>query len=378
MIHVSDLSFCAGAFRAWGLNLEVPSGQYFVLLGPTGSGKTLFLKCLCGLIRAGSGSIVIEGHDVTGAEPRRRSIGYVPQEAGLFPHMNVQRNITFPLRVRGMDHGLALRRAAGVIDTLSLGPLLDRGPTGLSGGERQKVAVARALAAGPKLLLLDEPASALDGPSRQVLCRELRHVHSEFNIVTVHVCHNLEEATSVADRAGVMCAGRLIQTGAIEQLLARPADQTVARLLGGENIFAGAAAAGPAGASTIALAGQALTVPGRLAGPVQWAIRPEAIRICRDASSPAAASPGAEPQGTAAPQGVCGAGSSPAGPAPNRIRACLQRIENRGAYCRLEFRCDDGAEIVVHASAQSLTGLALNQACALELPAEAIHVFGSR
>ncbi|MFB3891355.1 MAG: ABC transporter ATP-binding protein [Phycisphaerae bacterium] len=392
MIRVSGLSFRAGTFSAEGMDLEVPSGQYFVILGPTGSGKTLLLKCLCGIIRAAAGSISVDGRDVTSAEPRSRMIGYVPQDAGLFPHLSVARNITFGLRVRGQGHDDALRLAAPIIDALGLGPLLDRGTTGLSGGERQKVAVARALAASPKLLLLDEPASALDGPSRQGLCRELRHVQRQFGIVTIHVCHNLEEAMAVGDRAGVIVAGRLVQTGTMSELIARPANETVARLLGGQNIFTGTAVRGAADEqSIVSFAGLSLAVAGRHEGAVKCAIRPESIRlrfdgcVCPDAS----AGPGmAVGQGQAAPTGA---------PAQvSRIRAVLRRIENRGPYCHLEFTpaappenrdapYSPGTEaekwgaslfIVVHVSPQEIAGrLAEGQEAVLEVAADAVHVF---
>jgi len=231
MIRVTDLAFRAGDFRARDISLAVAPGEYFVLLGPNGSGKTLLVGCLCGLVRPERGRIEIAGRDVTRLEPRLRGVGYVPQACDLFPHLSVGRNITFALRARGVRHREALRRLADVIESLRLEGLLDHRPHTLSGGERQKVALARALALRPKVLLLDEPVSALDAPTRDEVLDRLARVHHEFDVTTVHVCHSIEEARAVADRAGVMIDGRLVQTGRLQDLLERPADAEVARLL---------------------------------------------------------------------------------------------------------------------------------------------------
>jgi len=231
MIRIRGLSFRAGDFAVRDVSLDVASREYFVLLGPNGSGKTLLIHCLCGLIRAEGGTIQIDGEGVTRLEPRLRRIGYVPQDYGLFPHLSVARNVTFALRAQGMTHAAALEKVAPLLETLHLGQLLDHSPGTLSGGERQKVALARALALRPRLLLLDEPTSALDGPTRAEVLDQLRRVQRELSVTTMHVCHNIDEARAVADRAGVMIHGRLVQTGPLEELLARPASPEVARLL---------------------------------------------------------------------------------------------------------------------------------------------------
>jgi ABC-type sugar transport system ATPase subunit len=231
MIRLRDLTFRAGDFQVRGVSLDVASREYFVLLGTNGSGKTLLIHCLCGLLRATSGQVLIDDEDVTHAEPRRRRIGYVPQDYGLFPHLTVARNITFALRAGGLSHAAAMVRAQPLIETLRLTRLLDHSPLTLSGGERQKVALARALAIQPRLLLLDEPVSALDGPTRAEVLEQLRAVQRTFAVTTIHVCHNIDEAAAVADRAGVMIEGRLVQTGPLEELFAKPANAEVARLL---------------------------------------------------------------------------------------------------------------------------------------------------
>ena len=231
MIRIRDLSFRAGDFHVRDVSLDVAPREYFVLLGPNGSGKTLLVSCVCGLVRAEAGTIEIDGLNVTGAEPRLRRIGYVPQDYGLFPHMDVAANVTFPLRARGVSRATALGQVSPVVETLHLERFLGRNPATLSGGERQKVALARALAGRPKLLVLDEPVSALDGPTRVEVVEQLRRVQREFGVATIHVCHSLDEAMAVADRAGVMIEGRLVQTGLLEALMAAPANEAVARLL---------------------------------------------------------------------------------------------------------------------------------------------------
>lgn len=231
MLRIEKLCLRAGEFRLRDVTLQVAPEEYFVLMGPTGSGKTLLLKAVCGLIRVGSGRIVIDEGDVTDLPPRSRRVGYVPQDSGLFPHLNVARNVTFGLEVGGMSRGEAVTRVLPLAETLGIADLLDRSTINLSGGERQKVALARALARGPKLLLLDEPVSALDEPTRREICQVLRRVQRQFGVATLHVCHNRREARDLADRAGVMSAGRLVQAGTLDDLAADPANPDVRRLL---------------------------------------------------------------------------------------------------------------------------------------------------
>lgn len=230
MIQTQGISLSVGTFRMEDVSLRVDDGEYFVLMGPTGSGKSLLIKSICGLVRPEWGSVLFDGSDVTPLEPRLRRVGYVPQNCGLFPHLSVAKNITFTRRTRGLSHRGMLRELAPLIDLLDLRRLLKRRTHDLSGGERQKVALARALATQPRLLVLDEPVSALDELSRRDVCAELKRIQSDFQIATIHVCHNTEEALSVADRIGIMEAGRLVQAATPDELASRPATDTVARL----------------------------------------------------------------------------------------------------------------------------------------------------
>ena len=232
MLALADVRLSVGGFALRGVDLAVARGEYFVLMGPTGSGKSLTIQCICGLIRPDAGSITIAGRDVTGLGPRQRRVGYVPQDSGLLPHLSVADNIAFPLRRRGQGARQARRAIEPIVQMLGAEALLDRRPGTLSGGERQKVALARALAAQPDVLLLDEPVSALDEPTRREVCAQLLAVQRRIGLATVHVCHNTEEARTLADRVGVMHEGRIVQTGRLEELEASPADPAISRLLG--------------------------------------------------------------------------------------------------------------------------------------------------
>lgn len=230
-LAIRGLSVQAGSFRLGPLDLAVEAGEYVVLMGATGSGKTLLIKALCGLAQPRSGCILIGARDVTRVPPRDRGVGYVPQTSALFPHLTAAGNIVFPAWARGRPRGAALAAVADIIEALRLGPLLERNVTTLSGGERQKVALARALCARPQVLALDEPVSALDEPSRQDVCQTLRESHRRFGITTIHVCHSLAEARSVALRVGIMEAGGLACLGPLEALLATPPPSATARRL---------------------------------------------------------------------------------------------------------------------------------------------------
>jgi ABC-type sugar transport system ATPase subunit len=231
MIRVEALKFSVGEFCLGGISLELAQGEYFVLLGSPGSGKSLFLGCLCGLNRVDSGRIIIAGRDVTNLEPCERGIGYVPQDYALFPHLSVAQNIGFGLRARGLPRAEMTRKTDAVADQLGIRHLLRRSIAGLSGGEKQRVALARALVVEPQVLLLDEPVSALDEALRETICLELRRVQRETGTTTIHVCHNFEETRIVAHRTGLLRKGRLVQVGTPEDIFARPVDAEAARFL---------------------------------------------------------------------------------------------------------------------------------------------------
>ncbi len=281
MIRTEHMSFRVGEFSLTDASIEVGPGEYFVLLGPPGSGKTLFLEALSGLRRLDSGRILIDGQDVTRCEPRRRSVGYVPQDCALFPHHTVEGNIAFGLKAQGLDRTEAKQRVEHAADKLGIRHLLHRRINGLSGGERQRVALGRAIVIRPKVLLLDEPVSALDESTREAVCSELRQIQRELGITTIHVSHHLQEGFSVADRAAILRDGTFQQIGPLKELLLRPVSTFVAAFMRCQNILP-ARVVGPAegeGRVQIEVNQQRFELPGMYRGEVHLVIRPERIRL---------------------------------------------------------------------------------------------------
>ncbi len=277
MLEIQDLKTQAGGFRLGEIDLQVETGSYFVLLGPTGSGKSVLMETICGLRRATAGSIHLAGHDVTELEPRHRHIGYVPQDYALFRTKRVRTNVMFGLRARGVSRTNAAAQIRPIVEMLQIDHLLDRWPGTLSGGEQQRVALARALATRPDLLLLDEPVSALDEFTRDRVCHELVAMQRRVGVSVVHVCHSFEEASQVADKIGVMESGRIVQVGGSDDLSFRPADRYVASLLRLGNIYSGRATPAPGG-SRIEVDGLQLDGPAA-SGNVEFIVRPWEIEI---------------------------------------------------------------------------------------------------
>ncbi len=216
MIAVRKLCLRAGAFALRDVSFTVPTGQYAVLMGKTGSGKTTILEAICGLKAVETGSITLHGRDVTRLEPARRDAGYVPQDLALFPTFTVRDHLGFALAVRGRPQPEIDRRVAELAGLLGIGHLLDRRPAGLSGGEAQRVALGRALAFHPSVLLLDEPLSALDDDTRGDMVGLLRAVQRVTGVTTLHVTHSLGEAKKLADRL------LLLKNGCIEEVPPEP------------------------------------------------------------------------------------------------------------------------------------------------------------
>src|SRR3712207_1515170 len=223
------------------VSLEVANGEFFVLLGPSGSGKSTVLRMIAGLARIDHGRVLLHGRDVTTLPPQQRNIGFVFQHYALFQHMSVADNVEFALRIRKTAARERRRRRDELLDLVGLAGLGSRMPHQLSGGQQQRVALARALAHQPAVLLLDEPFGALDAKIRTELRRTLKHVQRELGMTTIFVTHDQEEAFELADRLGVMNAGRLLEVGMPEELYRRPQSSFVATFLGTANLLVGEA-----------------------------------------------------------------------------------------------------------------------------------------
>ena len=194
MIRVSKVTIRQGNFQLKDLDFSVDTGAYAVLMGPTGCGKTTVLETICGLRRIKSGTVTIDGKDITHLPPARRGIGYVPQDRALFPTMRIDKQIEFGLLVRGASSAVRRRRVEELAELTEIGPLLDRFPHGLSGGERQRIALARALSFRPRLLCLDEPLSALDDETRIRVADLLKTIHQQEPVTVLHITHNADDA----------------------------------------------------------------------------------------------------------------------------------------------------------------------------------------
>ena len=218
-----------------GIDLDVPSGEFVSFLGPSGCGKTTALRIVAGFDRPTAGRVLIDGRDVSGVPPNRRDIGMVFQAYSLFPNMTAVRNVEFGLRVRKQGRGSRKGRAQELLELVGLGHAANRYPHQLSGGMQQRVALARALAIEPRLLLLDEPLSALDAKVRVQLREEIRRIQTRLAITTIYVTHDQEEALSISDRVAVLSHGRIEQIGTPAEIYGSPATPFVAEFVGTMN-----------------------------------------------------------------------------------------------------------------------------------------------
>lgn len=223
------------------VSLEIGDGEFFVLLGSSGSGKTTVLSMIAGLTPVDSGRILLHGRDVTSLPTQQRKVGFVFQNYALFQHMTVAENVEFGLRIRKVKPAERRKKCDELLELVGLAGLGKRMPRQISGGQQQRVALARALASDPEVLLLDEPLGALDAKIRVELRRTLKSIQQQLGIATILVTHDQEEAFNLADRMGVMSFGRLLETGTPEQLYQKPETEFVATFLGSANLLVGQA-----------------------------------------------------------------------------------------------------------------------------------------
>lgn len=281
MIEIKSLSRKWKNFALKNLNLTIKAGEYFVILGPTGSGKTLILELLAGFHSPDSGKILINGKDVTAFPPEKRGLAFVYQNYSLFPHMTVEKNIKFGMRMQKVKQ--TSDKIRGLTDYLKITSLLNRYPLTLSGGEQQRVALARALATDPQILMLDEPLSALD-PRTQESAREmLLTLHKKTKLTVLHITHDQTEARIMADRIAVIMDGRLVQVGSPKEVFEQPLDSEVAVFVGFENVIECKVVLAEAGILSLEAEGFFLEAPGsaKIGETVYAWLRPENIVLSK-------------------------------------------------------------------------------------------------
>jgi len=348
MIQIKNLRVELEDFLLEGINLHVAEEEYFVVLGPTGAGKTVLLESIAGLYPVKSGEIWLRGREVTQLEPERRNISIVYQDHALFPHLTVKENIVFGLRLRkqiGQEIDKSLNWLA---ELLGIAHLLDRKPDTLSGGERQKVALARALSIKPQVLLLDEPLSALDPETREGVQRELRQVHDRLKITTIHVTHDFEEAIALADHIAVLGEGCVKQVGTPEQIFRQPNSEFVARFAMARNIFTGEVADRDDGSAIFCTDGIELVVASELRGKWHASVRPEDIFISH------------QPLHSSARNSFCG---------------IINHVMDKGSTLYLTVNLPPDFTCLVTRRSFEEMGLAKNQRVYITFKASAIHIF---
>jgi molybdate transport system ATP-binding protein len=325
-----------------------------VLFGPSGSGKTTILRCIAGLEQPERGSISLGGQTWFDADrqvslrPQARGIGFLFQEYALFPHLTIERNIGYGLI--GLDGPERRKRVAMLLEMLELTGLGVRYPHQLSAGQQQRVALARAVAPRPKLLLLDEPLSALDAPTRQTLRRELRGILTELNTPTILVTHDPLEAVALADQAVILVDGEVRQQGAVHEVFSRPVDPTVARIVGVETVEAGMVIAVTDGLARVQVGTAELlaVAPGIAVGPVYICIRGEEVTLER--------------------------GQSLQSSARNRLAGRVVSLHPEGATVRVTLDCGFPLTALVTRPSVQQLGLVEGELVSALVKAPAIHV----
>ena len=324
-VEVSGLSKGYSALRVLDdITARFEAGRFTSLLGPSGSGKTTLLRIIGGFVEPDAGRVMIGGQDVTGEPLWRRNIGMVFQSYALFPHMSVGENIAYGLHRRGIRGAAAAREVARAVEMVHLGGLETRRPKQLSGGQQQRVALARAIVTKPRVLLLDEPLSALDRRLRQEMQVELRRIQRDSGLTTIFVTHDQEEALTLSDRVAILDRGRIVQEDVPATIYERPATRFAAAFLGDANFFSGIVVA-----DGVAVHGQLIRTADPLptvGTSVTLAVRPEKMTLT--------------PVGSTV---LVGASATPG----NNVEASLREIIYAGATSTYLLRGPDGAEIKV-------------------------------
>jgi ABC-type Fe3+/spermidine/putrescine transport system ATPase subunit len=289
MLKIENLNCKVGNFYLKNINLEIRKTEYFVLLGPTGNGKTTLLKAILGLNKITSGKIFTNDREITNFLPEERKIGFLPQNYLLFPNMNVFENIAFGLKIKKKSDEIK-NEVMKIAKLLNLEVLLNRGINNLSGGEAQRVALARALVVKPKVLLLDEPFSGIHEGLKNELWFELKNILKKLETATIHITHNLDEGYAVADKMGIIIDGEIIQQGTTDEIFSRPKNIVIAEFLGLKNIFDGKIILQNKQNITLEYKSLKIIADGdikkiEVGQDIKFCIRPDAIKVIKEGYS---------------------------------------------------------------------------------------------
>jgi ABC-type Fe3+/spermidine/putrescine transport system ATPase subunit len=351
LIELKKIRLGFGSFHLKDINLHVRTGEYFVILGPTGSGKSSVLNCIAGHYAVDSGEVWVDGRLSTRLAVEERDVGYVFQAGLLFPHLNVRKNIAFGLTMRKNADSINLdARIRDICNLFSIAHLLDRSVHNLSGGEKQRVALARSMICNPKAMLLDEPFSSVDRNTAEKLMIEFKRIQRDTGQTVVHVTHNQEEAMILADRICVMKDGAIVQIGSPQDILTRPETEFVADFFGTHNIFRGTATADGEGCR-IELKNKTITAGVRRNGTVVFSIRPE------DAV-------------------IAGNGNTCAG--PNTFAGKVRQVVDRGIIVQVEV--DVGFPLVSYNLRKSIAEMKIDVGTPVNVcfDADAVHIIEQR
>ena len=310
------------------ISLRIPAGSYCCLLGPSGCGKTTILRMIAGHESPTEGDVLIDNENVTGFPPVRRGTAMMFQSYALFPHLSCVDNVAFNLKVRGVDKAERHERALAMLDRVRMKAFADRLPAQLSGGQQQRIALARALITNPRVLLLDEPLSALDEFLRLQMRGELRRIQADVGITFIHVTHTQMEAIALADMVVVMDQGQIEQAASAREVYDRPRTGYVARFMGGQNVLSGAVVGRDADTVTIHSGTKQVTLsapgsPAAVGAKFEAAVRRDHVRLSR-------------------------AGASAGQPGLNAVTGRVAAIEYQGTWLKITLDEASGEEFVVN------------------------------